>query len=82
MAGLAPPATMKTPVRAGLRARPGPASQELFSRERRSTCHDGLLVVRLGWRFPAGTIGRMKLTQATPRQSQAGHTLPRPSSIS
>ena len=33
MAELAPPATMKTPVRAGLRARPGPASQELFSKE-------------------------------------------------
>ena len=30
MAELAPPATMKTPVRAGLRARPGPASQESF----------------------------------------------------
>ena len=33
MAELAPPATMKTPVRAGLRARPGSASQELFSDE-------------------------------------------------
>ena len=33
MAELAPPATMKTPVRAGLRARPGPASQKVFSWE-------------------------------------------------
>ena len=33
MAELAPPATMKTPVRAGLRARPGPASQELFAKK-------------------------------------------------
>src|SRR5215471_3522638 len=30
-AKLAPPATMKSPVRAALRGRPGPASQELFS---------------------------------------------------
>ena len=33
MAKLAPPATMKTPVRAALRGRPGLASQELFSKE-------------------------------------------------
>ena len=33
MAELVPPAPMKTPVRAGLRARPGLASQELFSKE-------------------------------------------------
>jgi len=39
MAELAPPATMKTPVRAGrsrsgrTAARPGPASQEVFSKE-------------------------------------------------
>jgi len=33
MAELAPPATMKTPVRAGLRARPSPVSQEVFSKE-------------------------------------------------
>ena len=33
MAELAPPATMKTPVRAALRGRPGLASQELFSKE-------------------------------------------------
>ena len=33
MARLSPPATMKTPVRAALRGRPGPASQEPFSEE-------------------------------------------------
>jgi len=48
MAELAPPATMKTPVRAGLRARPGPASQELFLRRKvlklmvRSILSDGI----------------------------------------
>src|SRR5262252_1345742 len=33
MAKPAPPATMKSPVRAALRGRPGPASQELFTEE-------------------------------------------------
>jgi hypothetical protein len=33
MGGVAPPATMKSPVRAALRGRPGLASQELLSEE-------------------------------------------------
>src|SRR5215471_3105311 len=41
MAKLTPPATMKSPVRAALRGRPGPASQELFSEPASSPSHPG-----------------------------------------
>jgi len=43
MAELAPPATMKSPVRAALRGRPGLASREPFSNEDVATQFGGIV---------------------------------------
>jgi hypothetical protein len=62
MAKLAPPATMKSPVRAALRGRPGPASQELFSEENavpdraysyRSAVIGSISIARRAGKYPA-----------------------------